>query len=152
MAEQMVQRGICEKSVAPVWAWHSWQPPERRRPDLRALAFWSPRGERRVRIEFEAPSEFALLSVYDAWHDVLCNNFLSFNEPEWDRMNRLETRGRLSRRMIEQSWQRVFELQAHAPRWWHPIRRRGFQARLPFLCRSWVREETWFVLRGAAMF
>lgn len=148
MAAQMVQRGISEKPAAPVWAWHSWRPPERRRPDLRAVAFANPRGERQVRIEFEAPTELVLLSANEAWHSVLCNWYLSLSEAEWDRKNRIEARGRLSREMIESSWQRVFEVRTSAPRWWVPIRRREIQACVPFVCRSWVREETWFVLRG----
>jgi hypothetical protein len=73
MSQNMVDRGFRSKLVAPVWARHScgaWC----RKPDgetLSALlseADWE-RGQRLI--EFEAPDEACLLSVYSVWNIVL---------------------------------------------------------------------------------
>jgi hypothetical protein len=148
MVRAMERRGIRTGGRPPVWAWHSFDPPRRRKPDLRCSGHL-PRGERGVRLVVEAPDALVLLSDFDSWHSVLNRGYLSLSEAEADRMDGLEARGRLTAAMVERSWERIFDLTGGDADWWKPAGERQIQACLPYFKASWVREATPFVARGS---
>jgi hypothetical protein len=92
MVGAMERRGVVTGGRPPVWAWHSFDPPRRRRPDLRCSGLL-PRGTRGVRVGVEAPDSLVVLSGFDAWHAVLNGWYLSWSEAEDDRIERLKRRG-----------------------------------------------------------
>lgn len=67
----------------PVWAWMQWENTKRPKPDLRARGHL-PKCESGIRIEFECPDSFALLSDFDLWHFVLNYWYLPESEVEGD--------------------------------------------------------------------
>lgn len=93
MAAAMFRHGINTHGHPPVWAWHSYKPPYRHKPDLRASYHLAPPGTRAIRLVIDLPDQLALLSDFDAWHAVLNNFYLSHSEAEDRRINRAETRG-----------------------------------------------------------
>jgi hypothetical protein len=148
MVAAMRRRGIDTRGRPPVWAWHSFNPPLRRKPDLRSSYSLTTPGTRAVRLVIDVPDRLVLLSDFEAWHAVLNNWYLSFSEAEHDRKEALEDRGRLTRSMIESSWNRIFDLRAGDPVWRGEPDERQIQACLPYLTASWVLETTPFRARG----
>lgn len=143
----MLRRGIDTRGRPPVWAWHSYDPPRKRKPDLRSSRYLTIPGTRAVRLVVEAPDHMVLLSGYDVWHSVLNKWHLSLSEAEADRVDHLEARGRLTRQAIESSWERIFDLNAGDPDWLGKPAERAIQACLPHIDAAWIREATRFVAR-----
>ena len=102
----------------PLWAWRQWSG-KRARPDLRSSGHL-PKGERGVRIEFEIDSALVVLSDFNLWHFPL--NYWYTGESEEDSESfdaEMAARGLdpyaqnlpdSVRRRIEDSWERVFDL------------------------------------------
>jgi len=145
MVATMLRRGIDTRGHPPIWAWHSFDPPHRCKPDLRSSFYLTKPGTSAVRLVIEAPDELVLLSNYEAWHAVLNNSYLSLSEAEDRRVDR----ARLTRRHIERSWIQIFDLTAGDPRWLGKPGHRPIQACLPFINAAWIRESTPFTARGA---
>jgi hypothetical protein len=87
MAEQMDRRLKTPRpspTVMPLWAWYQWDGPRRRKPDLRAVRFWHPKGERAIRVECQVQDERVLLSDYELWHYVLNYWYLPKTQADGD--------------------------------------------------------------------
>lgn len=142
MAAQMERRGIALNGHAPVWAWRSYNPPHRDRPDLRRAGH-APRGAQSVLIELDLPDALALVSDFDAWHAVLNGWFLSLSEAEETE----HERAKRSQDMIVQSWERIFDLSSGDPAWRRRPTERPLQATLARIDRNWVRSTLEFTAR-----
>jgi hypothetical protein len=160
MARQMTRRIGPPPSAKsyPVWAWFQYNGASRPKPDLRCSALLS-RGKRGVRIEFECPDQLVLLSDFELWHCVLCYSMLDESEAESERFDEeLKQRGismpfprplpdpELHRR-IEQSWERIFDLDWDADGWCHERAVKSIQATVWQLTVDQVRRETHFTAR-----
>jgi hypothetical protein len=98
----------------PLWAWYQWAGACRPRPDLRTRAHL-PKGQRGVRITFEADPAQILLSDFDGWHAVLNHHYLPKNDSDAAVFEqKLESVGNQCmneiKLEIEQSWQCIFDL------------------------------------------
>ncbi len=123
MAKQMEQRIESKSEIMslPLWAWYQWDGIERRKPDLRSSGHL-PKGQRGVRIEFEQSDKGVLLSDFDLWHYVLNYWYLprtvadgeafeaelSEHNLSFFKMKPLPVRAYHQR--IEDSWNRIFDL------------------------------------------
>jgi Domain of unknown function (DUF3841) len=107
LMQHMAQRLDSYRGGWPVWFWVV---PK----DLRTGSLLR-RGERGVRMELRIPRERVLLLDFESWHFVLNGWYLALTEQEgdsWDReMQQLRgTRRDWVRRQMQQSWERVFDL------------------------------------------
>lgn len=148
MIAAMERRGIHTHSRPPVWAWHSHNPPHRRKPDLRGSYHLTTPGTPAYRLTIEAPDTLVLLSDYHDWHAVLNRWFHSHSESEANEIESLQAQGKLTSQMIETSWERIFDLGAGDPDWCGKPDERVIQACLPHIDLQWVREVTSFTARG----
>jgi hypothetical protein len=146
MRRQMTLRGCAPRArrysalddlaLFPVWAWYRPRPHVRRAGHL-------PADTPGVRVEFVAPAHRVLLSDFAAWHCILNDGYLAWDEAEdADFRSRHGGRTRPRERTpgcqaeVEASWERIFDLAAlsAAPRW-GPCRcsnsGRGMRLRLP---------------------
>lgn len=130
----------------PLWAWHSYDGAARRRPDLRTSGHL-PRGTRGVRLELDAPEELVLLSDFMMWHCVLNDHYLSLTATEEKRAEAMERAGELTRRMIIESWEKMFDLSRGSSYGWGPKKRRSIQGCLPWLELDWVKRVDRFAAR-----
>ena len=130
-------------SAYPVWAWkvYSARSP---RPDLRRVA-QLPRGTRGARIEFETPEDRVLLSDFDRWDCVQCDEFLYDDLQEYEEMEKQKVWRDPDR--VEQSWSRIFELERGDPAQWGDPCERSIQVTLWSVELSQVRAMTWFTAR-----
>ncbi len=123
MTRQMEQRiGPRPAGVNyPVWAWSQCEDARRPRPDLRSSDLLPP-GCRGVRVEFETDESNVLLSDFELWHYVLNYWYLGRS---WADCRRFERRVRASgfdayarddrqtsplASTVEESWERIFDL------------------------------------------
>jgi len=146
MADQMILRGL-PKVRFPVWAWHSYEGSQRRRPDLRHAGLL-PAGTHGVRVELSVPSNSFLLSQYEMWWDVLQGQYVSLNEEEFDKMWEKESAGLLDPSTVKASWTRIFDLGCGAEGWYKATTQREIQATLSFVKLDWVVRVDSFVARG----
>ena len=142
MSQQMARRGICRPGTAPLWAWYAYSGIARRRPDLRC-GWHLPRGTRGVRIEFTAPADKVLLSDFEMWHAVLNDWYLERDEQE----SQQHDKRRPSRKQIEKSWQRIFDLEFGSEEYWFAPAERQIQACIPSLSKSQIKEIRPFTAR-----
>ena len=122
----------------PLWAWYQWCGVNRRKPDLRSTCHVD-RGQRAARIEFEHVENGVLLSDFSLWHYVLNNWYLpetmadgeafeaelSAHEPFPCAMGVLPG---AYRRRVEDSWNRIFDLDWAAEDISDPYPRKQIQA------------------------
>lgn len=101
MRRQMATRLPAYSGDWPVWAYT-------RRPSWRKFhRSWSPESRRDlVRITALVPRDRVLLSDLDLWHLPLNHGYLSLTEAEDNAISQAN----LSREQIEESWQRIFDL------------------------------------------
>ncbi len=123
MAKQMIINiGEPKKEEKyPIWSWYQHHDSNHRRPDLRRIAHLS-RGTKGIRIEFLKDKKDVLLSDFELWHFPLCyKGYIGKNEKDSDRFEHLLKKQNLELELfeklpialkeeIEQSWQRVFDL------------------------------------------
>ncbi len=137
----------------PIWAWAQWESHERVRPDLRAIRWWHPKGEKNVRIEFDCPTRDVLLSDYELWHHVLNNWYLASSESDsncfdaqWGHPSETEILANPTlRKLIEESWVRIFDLEWEDSYCTSPCSKKSIQATLWSLELDWVLAVTPFV-------
>ncbi len=86
----------------------------------------------------EIPTSRILLSDFEAWHAVLNDWFLSWNESEDDAFDRgNDQRSEEARHaLIEESWNRIFDLEGGDPFWRGQPKERAIQATFWSLERS----------------
>jgi hypothetical protein len=141
MKKQMAQRigPPPQPDSYPLWAWHEWQGRRRKKPDLRSGGHLA-KGEEGVRIEFEIDETNVLLSDFSLWHHVLNYWYLPSSEKD-DREFEAELQKQgLSffkqkplpyqkyHRLIEKSWERIFDLDWQAKNYTDPIGEKSIQA------------------------
>lgn len=114
-----------EGCVLPIWAWYQWRGVARAKPDLRAIRYelegdW-------VRLEVEVENDHVLLSDFHVWHYCMSYWYLPSSGRDDRRFNKeLRLRGLNYHRTkplpdavyyarIEQSWERVFDLDWKGP-------------------------------------
>ncbi|PQO47904.1 hypothetical protein C5Y93_02375 [Blastopirellula marina] len=128
MAAQMKERigpPRSSKSSVPLWAWQQYDGIERRRPDLRR-AWHLPRGTHGVRVGFEIPDDQVLLSDFQSWHYVLNYSYLATSESDAEAFDARfpeflccswsnPSDDPCVRSLVEESWQRIFDLDWYDP-------------------------------------
>ena len=144
-------------SARPLWAWHRWQG-RRARPDLRSSGHL-PQGGRGARIEFAAEPSTVLLSDFSLWHHVLNYWYLpaslkdekafetTLKEAGLDFFKTKPLPDPAFHRLIEASWERIFDLDLVVRRITDPRAERSVQAAFWVLPLEAVREITWFIAR-----
>lgn len=144
MAGQLKKKTPSPNGVdLPVWAWYRYDGLNQIKPDLRRNAHLK-RGEKGVRIEFEAPENLVLLSSFDAWHAVLNDWCFSLNDEEYDYYKKMEKicSKAVFEEMKRQSWLKIFDLNLlDDPNTY------GVQAVLWELKIEWVKKVDFFVAR-----
>lgn len=128
------------RSNYPIWAWKAWAGQEAPRPDLRSRAHL-PSGTRGARIEISVLQERVLLSDFDRWHAVLASLYLADDERDEELCECVD------RQAIEQSWERIFELDRGDPLYHGPVVKRRIQATLWSIKIEDVRSIQWFTAR-----
>ena len=158
MARQMAQRiGAAPRNAAyPLWAWAHWLV-GKHRPDMRFSGHGMP-GAACFRLTLEMPKSDVLLSDFDLWHFVLNGSYIAASEVEDEAFDgELATAGaplagpypEPFRRRVEQSWQRVFDLDRTGvdPAWHGSTDERAIQATLWQVQASQVRKIERFTAR-----
>ena len=145
MSQQMNARiGNPPKGVKyPIWAWYQWEG-KRNRRDLRSSGY-AKRGTPLVQITFEADADSFLLSDFDAWHNVLANQYVANDEADWDRFY-----GQTSlpkQRDITQSWERIFDITHFSPNWDCTPEKKSIQATLWNIHISQVKKVEHFIAK-----
>jgi len=103
LVKQMIKRGLMDSDKhPPVWAWST-------KPEPGTVEEWSAPESKDsfVLMEIEVPDNKVLVTNFDAWHCVLNDGFCSFTDEE---MDNYFDRDLYSRQDIEDSWQRIFDL------------------------------------------
>ncbi len=160
MSEQMECRiePRPENTSLPLWAWYQWDNAKRRKPDLRSSAHL-PKGQRGVRIEFEQSDKEVLLSDFDLWHYVLNYWYLprtvadgeafeaelSEHNLSFFEMKPLPVRAYHQR--IEDSWDRIFDLDWAEEEISDPFSKKSIQATFWKLHFDQIRDVQFFTAR-----
>ncbi len=145
MAKQMMKRiGAPPEGVRyPVWAWYQWEG-KRKRMDQRQSGY-AKRGTPLVQITFEADDDIFLLSDFDAWHNVLANQYVANDEIEWDRF--YEEKPQPKQIDVEPSWNRIFDITHYTPNWDCEPEKKSIQATLWKIDMSQVKKVEHFLAK-----
>lgn len=145
MAKQMMKRiGAPPEGVRyPVWAWYQWEG-NRKRMDQRQSGY-ARRGTPLVQITFEADDDTFLLSDFDAWHNVLANQYVANDEVEWDRF--YEEKPQPKQIDVEPSWNRIFDITHYTPNWDCEPEKKSIQATLWKIDMSQVKKVEHFLAK-----
>lgn len=127
----------------PVWAWYQWEG-KRKRRDQR-LSGYAKRGTPLVQIAFEADNGSFLLSDFDAWHNVLSNQYAANDEAEWDRFYKQNPHPEQCD--VEQSWERIFDITRFVPNWDCEPERKSIQATLWKIDMAQVKKVEYFIAK-----
>lgn len=123
----------------PVWAWYQWEG-VRKRPDMRGShKCYSPKGTPIVLMTVDVPDENVLLSDFDMWSVVLTNGYLAIDEKDDENFCG-------NQKDIEQSWRRVFEIDAEFE-YYVSSDRKSIQATMWEIRAEWVKNAEFFVSR-----
>jgi len=142
----------------PIWGWYQWLDESRNRPDIRAIRWWHPAGEKNVRIEIECDENKILLSDYDLWHFVLNYWYLATSEKDHDRFHRnypdlysitwqnldLNIPSKKFHQLIRDRWQLIFDIDWENEDAAHPRSKKSIQATLWEINLAMVRDVTEF--------
>ncbi len=126
MARQLEQRVSAppEGVKFPLWAWHTTYG-KHEAPDFRKSMFRRYE-DQRVCIELDIPDDKVLLSDYDAWQEVLNDEYIDFALSEEDyRLERANYESLMPEEQLEvkvKSWERAFGILPYRNNW----RRIGF--------------------------
>ena len=154
MEGQIFTPSTCSELV-PIWAWSQFCGARSKRPDLRSR-WLLPSGTEGCLIEFNAPDDHVLLSDFDLWHYVLNFSYLATCEEDLERFesqylaqrwswNELPPAGIKSE--IENSWQRIFDLDWQDPAITLSSNEQAIQATLWTLKSDWIARVDEFVAR-----
>ncbi|QDV48620.1 DUF3841 domain-containing protein [Gimesia fumaroli] len=145
MAQQMADRIGTNPERCPTFAWYKYFE-RHQRPDLR----WSghlPQGTPGVRVELEVNEAHVLLSQFELWHAVLNQNFLAENRRESDNHDELLESGKFTRKIMEDSWNRIFDLKFGDWRSWGKQSERAIQACIESVAVNQIRQVDHFIAR-----
>ncbi|MBC8740447.1 DUF3841 domain-containing protein [Paraburkholderia sp. UCT31] len=145
----------------PVWAWHTWWGPQKRKPDLRfaSMREWAA-GRPQVLLTLEVPDSEVLLSCFDAWHFPLNYSYLG-REPDQDAFDvKCAARGLSSirhhplpdadlHRELTQSWDAIFNPALMPAMLEFRPDHSCIQATFWELRPEHVKEARWFAAKGA---
>ena len=159
MTKQMERRieSESENTSLPLWAWYQWNG-KRRRPDLRRSAHL-PKGQRGVRIEFEQSDKGVLLSDFDLWHYVLNYWYLprtvadgeafeaELSEHDLSFFDTKPLPVRAYHQRIEDSWDRIFDLDWAEEEISNSFSRKSIQATFWKLNFDQIRDVQFFTAR-----
>lgn len=160
LVEQMENRIPVPRpgNAMPLWAWYLWDGEQRKRPDLRSSGHL-PRGEPGVRIEFQIKDAWVLLSDFDLWHYVLNYLYLPQSLAEGDLFeaklaghgfsfyNTKSLPDPTFHDAIQQSWERIFDLEWEERDITAPKSKKSIQATLWELRLENVRRIDEFISR-----
>jgi hypothetical protein len=142
----------------PVWAWHWWGGPNRRKPDLRSSRHYAETSPW-VLLSLEVPEGEVLLSEYHAWHHVLNDWFLA---PETE-VTAFEARCKARdlspfrnrplpdvelREELENTWHQIFDLEKIPALLEYEREESYVQATFWELRPEFVRKAVWFEKKG----
>ncbi|MFW1912040.1 DUF3841 domain-containing protein [Acinetobacter ursingii] len=127
----------------PIWAWYRAYGLNKIKPDLRKKGHLQ-KGERGVRIEFEAPENLVLLSSFDSWHAVLNNHCLALNDIEYNYYEKKEQSCSKNdfEEIKKESWLKIFDLDLLEDPNTYEV-----QAILWELRIEWVKKVDFFIAR-----
>ena len=135
--------------ISPLWAWHQFQSEEKREPDLRCSGLL-PKGSQGVRIEFEKEAHSVLLSDFSLWHHVLNNWFIDKESTRDEKIHQehdLELNTNDEQTLIEDSWQKIFDLNSRTQDSADSFQNRSIQAALWSISLSEVKKVDVFIAR-----
>ncbi|QDV15894.1 hypothetical protein Pan153_05130 [Gimesia panareensis] len=145
MARQMAERIGTDPTRCPTFAWFKYFG-TKPRPDLRESGHF-PRGTPGVRVELQVDPQQVLLSQFEMWHAVLNQTWLAENETQAKEFEALSEAGKLTRPIMEASWNRIFDLKAGDGRSWGKRSERAIQACLERVSIDQVRNVDHFIAR-----
>ena len=159
MAKKMEHRieSESENTSLPLWAWYQWEG-KRRKPDLRFSAYL-PKGQRGVRIEFEQSDKGVLLSDFELWHYVINYWYLPQTVADGEvfeaelsehNLSFFETKPlpvRAYHQRIEDSWDRIFDLDWAEEEIARPFDKKSIQATFWKLNFDQIRDVQSFTAR-----
>ena len=159
MAKKMVRRIESESEIVslPLWAWYQWEG-KRRKPDLRSSGYLS-KGQRGVRIEFEQSDKGVLLSDFELWHYVLNYWYLPRTVADGEAFEAELSEHNLSffemkplpvrayHQSIENSWDRIFDLDWVDEEITHPFDKKSIQATFWQVHFDQIRDVQFFTAR-----
>ncbi|MDE2697933.1 MAG: DUF3841 domain-containing protein [Gemmatimonadota bacterium] len=159
MVKQMERRieSESETTSLPLWAWYQWEG-KRRKPDLRRSAHL-PKGQCGVRIEFEQSDKGVLLSDFELWHYVLNYWYLPRNVADGEAFEAELSEHNLSffemkplpvrayHQRIEDSWDRIFDLDWTEEEISDPFSKKSIQATFWRLHLDQIRDVHFFTAR-----
>lgn len=141
----MAKRIGTDSRRCPTFAWYRYDS-KHPRPDLRSTGHL-PTGTHGVRIEIKVADEQVLLSDFNMWHSVLNQSYLSGNEKEGQQIEAQLKADTLIRQMIEDSWNRIFDLNFGDWRSWGKRSERIIQACVESVSLEQVRRVDHFIAR-----
>ena len=145
MAQQMADRIGTNPARCPTFAWYRYDE-KKRMPDLRSCGHL-PRGIPGIRLELEVEEERVLLSDFSMWHAVLNQTYLAENERNDRVLEELHAAGKLTRKMMEASWKRIFDLKFGDWRSWGKRSERAIQACIESVSIEQIRKVEHFIAR-----
>lgn len=150
MAQQMKKR-IGEPPLPeiklPVWAWYQYESKKRNKPPLSDGGKTNP-GQREMMIEFEAPDEIVLLSVFVLWHHPLNGWDLCVDKRAAKRVEEyfhtdFKNKPEEIQKLIVDSWDLIFDLNfRHKSFVTKHKKNRCIQATLWYIRKEWVISAT----------
>lgn len=145
MAQQMAYRIGTNPVQCPTFAWYKFFEAHRR-PDLR----WNghlPRGTPGVRVELEVDETQVLLSQFEMWHAVLNQHYLAENAKDDQEHEELLNAGRFTGKMMENSWNRIFDLKFGDWQSWGKRSERAIQSCIESVSVEQIRKVDHFIAR-----
>ena len=117
LREQMIERvgPPPELDIYPIWAYFQFNDARHRRPDLRRVRSWHPRGEQQVLMELKIDENRVLLSDYVDWHYVLNDWYFAPSEAESEAFEAANHPEEVARAMKLESWTKCLDMDFHAP-------------------------------------
>lgn len=108
-----------EGVTLPIWGWYNTDAKQKKPDHLAKMAPSSRSGKRLVLFELEIPDSEVLLSDFDNWNNILCDDIISDTEDEDIRLRKeLETLPEEEKReMKEKNWERVFRTDYRKDGW-----------------------------------
>lgn len=134
--EKRLGESISERKY-PIWSWYQYIDKNKKKPDLRRTGHLA-KGETGYRIEIQKNRKEVLLSDFELWHHVLNNQYLPKSEQdEKDFELRMKLKYgntkpdnlmKYKRKVIEKSWERIFNMDFENPYVTYPLEKKSIQA------------------------